>query len=321
MATNFELKILTDLSAMPKVVETNIDEVQPVIDAAIAKLKGLEVTDNKADIVAADEDTAKLRKMRDAIKRFRIDHMALWKEPLADFERKCKECEAKLDNAATEIANKTNEVKDLWRSRKREKCAKLWQDKLDEAFDNAEIKAAPHFKAFFDYWCEPKTKGTWVNSSVSMATVESAMVAEIERVKGVIEATMANYANENEEVKAKAVLALRERFDIADVIKVVNDWKREQAEIAARAERERQLKAEREEALKAAAAAKEAAKEVAAPQGGQGAPVPIAKPTPNDNGVSDKIETYRLEIKGTRSALIELRQFGLAHGITFTKID
>ena len=32
----FELVIKTDLSKMPKVVETNIDEVTPVIDAAIA---------------------------------------------------------------------------------------------------------------------------------------------------------------------------------------------------------------------------------------------------------------------------------------------
>ena len=55
----FTLKVLTDLSTMPKVVETNIDEVTPVIDAAIAKLDGLEVTDNKDEIVAADQDAAK----------------------------------------------------------------------------------------------------------------------------------------------------------------------------------------------------------------------------------------------------------------------
>lgn len=315
----FELKILTDLSKMPKVVETNIDEVQPVIDAAIAKLSGLEVTDNKADIVAADEDAAKLRKMRDAIKRFRIDHIALWKEPLAKFETKCKESEAKLDKAAADIAAKTNEVKELWRTRKREKCAEAWQDKLAEAFaDNAEVQAAPHFKVFFDHWCNPKTKGTWVNSSVTMASIEQAMAEEISRVQGVIEATQANYANEVDEVKAKAMLALYQRFDIADVIKAVNDWKAEQAAIAERAEKERQAKA--------ALAAKRAAS-------GQGAPVPAEKPTAttvtqpeHDKAATppagaEVTETYRLAITGTRAALAELKQYGLQLGITFTNLD
>lgn len=326
----FQLKILTDLSKMPKVVETNIDEVQPVIDAAIAKLDGLEVTDNKAEIVAADDDAAKLRKMRDAIKRFRIDNIALWKEPLAKFEAKCKESETKLDEAANKIAAKTNEVKDLWRTRKREKCAAVWEAKLAEAFaDNAEAQAAPHFKAFFELWTNPKTKGTWCNSSVAMSTVEQAMAEEIARVQGVIEATQANYANEVEEVKAKAMLALYQRFDIADTIKAVNDWKAEQAAIAERAEKERQRVAE-ENARMQAAKANLAVKRAAS---GQGAPVPAERPTATTVAQpepakadtppagAEVTETYRLAITGTRAALAELKQYGLKLGIIFTNLD
>ena len=130
----FELVIKTDLSKMPKVVETNIDEVTPVIDAAIAKLDGLEVTDNKDEIVAADQDAAKLRKMCDAIKRFRLDHIALWKEPMEQFETKCKASEKRLTEAAASITAKTAEVKELWRYRKREKCREWMGELLDENF-------------------------------------------------------------------------------------------------------------------------------------------------------------------------------------------
>ena len=94
---SFELKMLTDLSALPKVVETNISEVEPLILAAIKKTDGLLVGGTKAEVDAADADAACLGKLRDAVKRFRIDNVALWKRPMDDFEAKCKELEKRLD--------------------------------------------------------------------------------------------------------------------------------------------------------------------------------------------------------------------------------
>ena len=154
----FTLKVLTDLSKMPKVVETNIDEVTPVIDAAIAKLDGLEVTDNKDEIVAADQDAAKLRKMCDAIKRFRLDHIALWKEPMEQFETKCKAAEKRLTEAAASITAKTAEVKDLWRERKREQCNGWLNEMMDANFpDDKEIVCSASVQRFYENWVNPKT--------------------------------------------------------------------------------------------------------------------------------------------------------------------
>ena len=99
----FELKILTDLSTMPKRVETNIDEVEPIIKSAIARVEGLVVTEKKEDILAADADAAKLTKMAKAIQRFRIDHIALWKEPMEAFEAKCKDAEKRLTEAEQKV--------------------------------------------------------------------------------------------------------------------------------------------------------------------------------------------------------------------------
>ena len=317
----FQLVIKTDLSKMPKVVETNIDEVTPVIDAAIAKLDGLEVTDNKDEILAADQDAAKLRKMCDAIKRFRLDHIALWKEPMEQFETKCKAAEKRLTEAAASITAKTAEVKDLWRERKREQCKAWFVELLDAAFpERPDIMASWSVDAFFQHWTDPKTKGTWVNSSVHEAAIKQAMQAEIDRMKATMEGVEANYANEPEEVKAKARLAMLERFDMNDVIQAVNAWKKEQAEIAASAEAERKRQAEKDAAMEAQKAALAAKREAS----GQGAPAPVVKPSPTPSPETPKadeqVETYRLEITGTREALTKLREYGKSLGISFKKI-
>ena len=332
----FTLKILTDLSKMPKVVETNIDEVTPVIDAAIAKLDGLVVTENKEDIVAADADAAKLRKMSDAIKRFRLDHIAMWKEPMEAFETKCKTAEKRLTEAAQSITEKTAEVKDLWRERKREKCKAWFGEMLDANFtEQSEITSSKSVEAFFQHWVDPKTKGTWVNSSVHESAIRQAIQAEIDRMKATMEGVEANYANEQEEVKAKARLAMLDRFDMNDVIVAVNAWKKEQAEIAARAEEQRKRDAEKQAAMEQAkrdlADRREAeAKEQAAQAAREAASTPSAVPANNEPPEADAkvpapaqpylTETYRLEITGTREKLAELRRYGESIGITFKKI-
>ena len=315
----FELVIKTDLSKMPKVVETNIDEVTPVIDAAIAKLDGLEVTDNKDEIVAADQDAAKLRKMCDAIKRFRLDHIALWKEPMEQFETKCKAAEKRLTEAAASITAKTAEVKDLWRERKREQCNGWLNEMMDANFpDDKEIVCSASVQRFYENWVNPKTKGTWVNSSVHESAIRQTIQAEIDRMKATMEGVEANYANEPEEVKAKARLAMLERFDMNDVITAVNAWKKEQSEIAASAEAERKRQDEKDAAMEAQKAALAAKREQAA----QMAPEPPKAEPPKAEPPKDdaQVETYRLEITGTREALTKLREYGKSLGIVFKKI-
>lgn len=329
----FELKILTDLSLMPKVVETNIDEVTPAIEAAIAKTKGLEVTDNKDEIIAADADASKLRKMCDAIKRFRIDHIKLWKEPMEAFESKCKDAEKRLTEAAAEIAGKTAEVKELWRERKRKQCEEVWRSKLTEAFgEGTDIVACNSVKAFFIHWTDPKTKGTWCNSGVPMSSVEKDMDAEIVRMRQTMEAVEQNYADQPPEILAKARLAMLVKFDMNDVITAVNAWKKEQADIAARAEAERQRKAEADAKMEAAKrelaerrereAAENAAKtESAASAAAPAIHAPEAAPKPSSGAEGGNLETYRLAITGTRENLIKLREFGVSLGIKFVNID
>lgn len=314
----FELKILTDLSTMPKRVETNINEVEPVIQSAIARVEGLVVTDSKEDIIAADADAAKLTKMANAIKRFRIDHIALWKEPMEAFETKCKDAEKRLTEAAETLRTKTSEVKDVWREKKRQLCAGIWAAKLAEAFPrDKDVHNCAAARAFFDLWTNPKTKGTWVNSSLDIRVIEEAMEAEIERMKGVLQAVEANYASADDEVRMKARKATLASFDMNAVVAEVNAW------VAERDEMEKAKAALA--ARRAASASHEAPKSVPAESA---APAPTPAPPPQADAPAspaaasgEKVETYRLAVTGTRSALIALRKFGIEHGIAFENLD
>ena len=314
----FELKILTDISTMPKRVETNINEVEPVIQSAIARVEGLVVTDSKEDIIAADADAAKLTKMANAIKRFRIDHIALWKEPMEAFETKCKDAEKRLTEAAETLRTKTSEVKDVWREKKRQLCAGIWAAKLAEAFPrDKDVHNCAAARAFFDLWTNPKTKGTWVNSSLDIRVIEEAMEAEIERMKGVLQAVEANYASADDEVRMKARKATLASFDMNAVVAEVNAW------VAERDEMEKAKAALA--ARRAASASHEAPKSVPAESA---APAPTPAPPPQADAPAspaaasgEKVETYRLAVTGTRSALIALRNFGIEHGIAFENLD
>lgn len=315
----FELKILTDLSTMPKRVETNIDEVEPIIKSAIARVEGLVVTEKKEDIIAADADAAKLTKMAKAIQRFRIDHIALWKEPMEAFETKCKDAEKRLTEAADTLRTKTSEVKDMWREKKRQLCAGVWAAKLAEAFaGEKDVQESAAARAFFDLWTNPRTKGTWVNSSVDIRVVEEAMDEEVGLIRRVLDAVAANYANADDEVKMKARKAALASFDMNAVIAEVNAYV---------AEREEMEKAKAELAAKRQAqAAQAAANPVPA---ASATPTPPVSPTPQADApaapaaapASDAVETYRLAVTGKRSALVALRQYGLKLGITFKNLD
>lgn len=318
----FELKILTDLSTMPKRVETNIDEVEPIIKSAIARVEGLVVTEKKEDILAADADAAKLTKMAKAIQRFRIDHIALWKEPMEAFEAKCKDAEKRLTEAADTLRTKTSEVKDMWREKKRQLCAGVWAAKLAEAFaGEKDVQESAAARAYFDLWTNPKTKGTWVNSSVDIRAVEEAMDEEVELIRRVLDAVAANYANADDEVKMKARKSALASFDMNAVIAEVNAYV---------AEREEMERAKAELAAKRQAQAAQAAQAAANPVPAASAtPTPPNPPTPQADApatpaaapASDAVETYRLAVTGKRSALIALRQYGQKLGITFKNLD
>lgn len=284
----FEPKILTEVN-LPKVVETNLAELDGVIAEKVANANALVVTNNKADVVAADKDAAELNKMSERIKRFRIDFVDWWKKPLADVEARCKKYEKSLSDTAKDLRAKTEEVKEIWRNAEREEYRQMWDAHIAENIDS-ELSDSPYFVEFFDTWTNPKTVGSWCNASMSGAKVDAAMLEEIKRIKTAIETAKAMWKDDD---LIAALRELRVRFDLTDAVNAVNRYKavkEESARKAAEQEREvriqNQIKAERKMATE---------------------PVDLL--------------TYRLAVTGSRDALFRLKEFCLNNGIQVKNLD
>lgn len=319
MAT-FELKMLTDLSTLPKAVETNLAEVEPLINSAIEKTKGLLVSATKDAVDAADADAAYLSKLCTAVKRFRLDNLALWTRPMNDFETKCKELEKRIDAAATDLRASTSAVKDKWKAERVETARKQFELLLDEAYADARLAAvrkSPCWGVYFATWSNPKQKGSWANATTSIATVTAAIKAEIQRVNEGLEALKTNYSASDEEVKKLAYMKFCDTFDITATIGAISRFLAEREQLAEARRIDAERKAAAEERAKALLAEKRAQVQTPAPAP---APAPAQAPTPAPTPACSHVETYRLEITGTRDAIAKMRDFGIGLGITFKKI-
>lgn len=317
----FELKMLTDLSTLPTAVKTNLSEVEPLINAAIEKTKGLLVSATKEAVDAADDDAAYLTKLCTAVKRFRIDNLALWTRPMNEFETKCKEIEKRIEAAATALRASTSAVKDKWKAERVEMARKQFELLLNEAYADerlASVRKSPCWGAFFATWSNPKQKGSWANATTSIATVTAAIKAEIQRVNEGLAALKTNYSASDEEVKKLAYMKFCDTFDITATIGAISRFiaEREQLAEARRIDAERKAAAvEAAERAKAERAANAEIEPSPAP-----APASATSTAPAPTPTCSHMETYRLEITGPRDAIKKMRDFGLGLGISFRKI-
>ena len=322
MAT-FELKMLTDLSTLPKAVETNLAEVEPLINAANEKTKGLLVSATKEAVDAADEDAAYLSKLCTAVKRFRIDNLALWTRPMNEFETKCKEIEKRIEAAANDLRASTSAVKDKWKAERVETARKQFEFLLNEAYADerlASVRESPCWGAFFSTWANQKQKGSWANATTSLATVTAAIKAEIQRVNEGLAALKTNYSASDEEVKKLAYMKFCDTFDITATISAISRFLAEREQLAEARRIDAERKAEAAARLKAEAEEREREKAESAAKSAQDQSAEV-RPAPSPaRSTSPHVETYRLEITGPRDAIAKMRDFGIGLGISFRTI-
>lgn len=302
----FEPIIKTDISVLPKKIETNLDELEAVIKEKEEFARSLVVNvDSEEELVKADADAALLTKMEKRISRFRIDWTKEWQAPFESVIAKCKDYESRLKNAAADLRGKTEIGKEKIRAAKCEKLLAVWNDKTAACGITA-----PHFVRFFATMTDTNTTGCWLNKGVKPEAAEKQMDEEIARCVNALTTIKSNYGNESEEIKQKAWLALRENFDIAEAIAAVNAYKAEQAELAEAKKRDEERKAAMEKAKQELAEAKK--REAPAP-----APAASVAPVPATDKVS--FETYTLKVTGTRAALIALKAWCAENGVTLKK--
>lgn len=337
----FEPKVTQEL-IIPETIKTNIEDLDTVIAEKEELSRSLVVTDDLTQVEAADKDATEITKMVKTLSRFRIDFIEKWKSPIKQFETTCKQYEKRLEAAAAALREKTAEVKAGWREKRCAKMLETWKTKVGEAF-SPDIQSSPHFIEFFNHWTAATTIGNWLNKSMTDAKVESAMDAEVERIKTVIEAITETYSGESAEVKAKANLALISHFDSNEVMQTVNKWKREQAELAERKEkiaREEAERREREEAerrareeeerradeverMKRDEARREDAERKPSAAPAASAPTPETQHTPSapraEIAPEDPVFRLSITITAKRSQLVALRKFIADNNITYRK--
>lgn len=117
-----EFKIITDLSVLPQVIETNGEELKAWLSEKLTQYNALVVTPET--IKAAKDDKAKLTKLRAALEERRKEVKRQCMAPYEDFERKYKELLALIDEPIGKI---DTQIKALDEQEQQEKFTKIGQ--------------------------------------------------------------------------------------------------------------------------------------------------------------------------------------------------
>lgn len=111
-----EFKIITDLSVLPQVIETNSEELKAWLTEKVKSYNALVITPDT--IKAAKDDKAALNKLRTALEERRKEVKRQCMAPYEDFERKYKELLALID---APIASIDTQIKALDEQEQQEK--------------------------------------------------------------------------------------------------------------------------------------------------------------------------------------------------------
>lgn len=304
----FEPIIKTDISMLPKTIETNLGELEPFIADKCESAKALVVNpESIEDCEMAEADATLLTKLQKRISTFRLTWTKQWQAPFEGVIAKCKDYERKLGDASADLKAKAKQGRDIVRDRKRTQLEGVWETLIKERFaDDYWV----HFDTFFAMMTDEGTTGCWTNRGKKEKQITEEMVAELDRCAEAMRSLMAMVAGDTPAIQQVAKDALGRHFDMTEAIGAVNSYKAQQERIKAAedAARER-LQAEQ---------GKTTPQQVAKPSE---APAPSPAVLVQDAPVTAKLETYNLAVTGTRADLIALRKWGEAHGISFKNLD
>ena len=177
-----EFKIITDLSVLPQVIETNGEELKAWLTEKVQSYNSIVVTPET--IKAAKDDKAKLTKLRTALEERRKEVKRQCMAPYEDFERKYKELLALIDEPIGKI---DTQIKALDEQEQQEKYNRVkdyfgccMSSSLDVPID-----------VNFDRILNPK----WKNKTIKADTLEKEIWDTLCRIKADVEELNSYYAN------------------------------------------------------------------------------------------------------------------------------
>lgn len=162
-----EFKIITDLSALPQVIETNGEELKAWLTEKVKSYNELVVTPDT--VKSAKEDKAALNKLRTALEDRRKEVKKQCMAPYEDFERKYKELLALID---APIASIDNQIKALDEQEQNEKYEKIAQH-------FHEITKDLGCSVLLDKIIDPK----WKNKTNPVEKVCGSLAARVEQIR------------------------------------------------------------------------------------------------------------------------------------------
>ena len=302
-----ELTFQHNIEELPAMLAFNYDELKEGLHNYLSRFEGLVVTEDM--IKSAESDRAAINKTRDAIKRARID---IKKRAFDAFEQKAKELETMCDKASEGIAVQLRQFE----QKRQEEKQKAVREIVAEVINRTCADDVPMAQS--DYWrnfCNSnwnRSKGAWKNSGTSLDSIQKELEAEVARVQKDAGTLQSFVESEPIDIRTVAHDRFYAAFNLAETLDYLKGYKEEQKRIAA-------TKAA-EDARKAELAKQEAERKP------EPTPTPTETPQTHENAPTDAqagegMETYRLEVTGTREALTRLKAYGTQLGVTFKNLD
>lgn len=237
-----QLVVLTDLSTLPREIESNYEVVKAELSNVLKKYDGLVVTDENFKEMKTVR--AEINSGIAVIKQVGTETKKRLLAPFESFDAKVKE----LASLAVEKRNALDvQIKEIEARRKQEKHDELVayvQEQVAGKDWNVKLYSSlPYFTQMVD------RNAQWMNATFSIAKAKAAIEAEVARCYDARNQVKSIYANDLEVVKAKAGRYLVEaNFDVGAACVRINEFKAEEERLAEarRIDEERRRKAEEE---------------------------------------------------------------------------
>ncbi len=180
------------------ILDSNFEIVKQELNNYLDKFREIEY--NEENIEIAKSDKATLNKLSKAIDTKRKEVKNKYTEPLKEFEAKCNELKALVDNQSSEIKKVTDEFDEKLRQQKKEECLKLYESKIED------LKEIISFEKVFNT--------SWLNKTYKISEVEKDIDGVINTVRDGLKAIEELHTEFEVEVKNEFL----NNFDITKAI-------------------------------------------------------------------------------------------------------
>lgn len=195
-----DLKIQTDLSVIPSVVEFNFEELKIEIENNLVKYNNLVVTED--GIKDAKSDKAKLNKFISVIEDRRKEMKKRCLEPYNDFESKCNELVKLIKAPVDKIDTQIKEFEEVKKQKKYAELKACYDNYIGDMADIIE----------FDKILNPK----WGNVTVKIDTLKREIEDNIDRITQELETLNTNY--EDKPYKAAVISEYCKEYSLSKAL-------------------------------------------------------------------------------------------------------